>query len=103
MRLCSALAVLACAVPALAADPKPASEAVEFFEKKVRPVLAEECSSCHGPKKQSGSLRLDRKADLVKGGENGPVVVPGEPDMSPMIQAVRQAGDLKMPPKKKLS
>jgi hypothetical protein len=103
MRLCPALAVFACAVPVLAADPKPGPEAIEFFEKKVRPVLAEECYSCHGPKKQSASLRLDRKADIVKGGENGPVVIPGEPDQSPMIQAVRQAGDLKMPPKKKLS
>jgi hypothetical protein len=103
MRLCPALAVFACAVPALAADPKPAPEAVDFFEKKVRPVLAVECYSCHGPKKQSASLRLDRKTDFLKGGENGPVVVPGEPDKSPMIQAVRQAGDLKMPPKKKLS
>jgi hypothetical protein len=101
MRLCAILAVVACALPATA-DPKPAPEAVEFFEAKVRPVLAEQCYSCHGPKKQSASLRLDRKADLLKGGENGPVVVPGDPDKSPMIQAVRQAGDLKMPPKSKL-
>jgi hypothetical protein len=103
MRLCVVLVAFVCAIPALAADPKSAPEAVEFFEQKIRPVLAEECYSCHGPKKQSASLRLDRKTDFLKGGENGPVVVPGEPDKSPMIQAVRQAGDLKMPPKKKLS
>jgi hypothetical protein len=102
MRLCAILAAIACALPAVAADPKPAPEAVEFFEAKVRPILAEQCYSCHGPKKQSASLRLDRKADLLKGGDNGPVVVPGNPDKSPLVQAVRQTGDLKMPPKKTL-
>src|SRR3954447_21321654 len=102
MRLCAVLAAVACVAPALAADPKPAPEAVEFFEKKVRPVLAEQCYSCHGPKKQSASLRLDRKADLLKGGDNGPVIVPGDPDKSPLVLAVRQTGELKMPPKKVL-
>jgi hypothetical protein len=97
-----ALVAFFCAGPCLAADPKPSAEAVEFFEKKVRPVLAEQCYSCHGEKKQSASLRLDRKADFLKGGDNGPVVVPGDPDKSPMIRAVRKSGELKMPPKKTL-
>ena len=77
MRIRAILVAVVCAAPALATDPRPTAEAVEFFEKKVRPVLAEQCYSCHGPKKQSASLRLDRKADLLKGGDNGPVVVPG--------------------------
>src|SRR3954451_10431913 len=100
MRAGAILVVALGPLPALAADPKPTPEAVEFFEKKVRPVLAEQCYSCHGPKKQSASLRLDRKADLLKGGDNGPVIVPGDPDKSPLVLAVRQTGDLKMPPKK---
>jgi mono/diheme cytochrome c family protein len=103
MRLCLVLAAFVCAVPVRAGDSKPSAEAVEFFEKKVRPVLAEQCYSCHGPKKQSASLRLDRKADFLKGGDNGPVVVAGGPDKSKLIEAVRQTGDLKMPPKTKLS
>ncbi len=85
---------------ARAASPDP--QAVEFFEKRVRPVLVEKCQSCHGPKKQQGGLRLDSKAALLKGGDTGPVVQPGQPDKSLLIQAVRQAGDLKMPPKGKL-
>src|SRR5215207_8640852 len=102
MRLCAALIAVACALPAVAADPKPSPQAIDFFETKVRPVLAEQCYSCHGPKKQTASLRLDTKAGLFKGGDGGPVVVPWEPDKSPLVQAVRHQGDLKMPPKAKL-
>src|SRR5262249_33936880 len=48
------------------AEKKPGPEAVEFFEKHVRPVLAEKCASCHGPKAQRGGLRLDGRAALLK-------------------------------------
>jgi hypothetical protein len=84
------------------ADPKPAADAIEFFEKQVRPVLADHCYACHGPKKQSAGLRLDTKAAISKGSENGPVIVPGEPAKSTLVRAVRHEGDLKMPPKSKL-
>ncbi len=80
----------------------PAAESAEFFEKKVRPVLVEQCVSCHGPKKQQGGLRLDGKAAFQKGGDDGPVVIPGKPDESMLVKAVRHQGELKMPPKKKL-
>src|SRR4051812_27941435 len=76
--------------------------AVEFFEAKVRPVLAEPCQSCHGPDKQKSSLRLDSAVAVRMGGESGPVVMPGDPDKSRLIAAVNYAGDLKMPPKGKL-
>src|SRR6516162_2396334 len=85
---------------ARAAPPDP--QALEYFEKRVRPVLVEKCQSCHGPKKQQGGLRLDSRAGLLKGGDNGPVVQPGQPEKSTLIHAVRQDGDLKMPPKGKL-
>jgi hypothetical protein len=75
-----------------------ASEA-ELFEKRVRPVLVEQCVGCHGPKKQRGGLRLDSREALLRGGDNGPVVKPGDPDNSPLIQAVRRNDELKMPPK----
>ncbi|HZT79769.1 MAG TPA: c-type cytochrome domain-containing protein, partial [Gemmataceae bacterium] len=98
------LALAALGLPAAAEPAKPATpaEAAEFFEKRVRPVLVENCQACHGDKKQRGGLRLDSRAALLKGGENGPAVAPGDPGKSRLIQAVRHAGDLKMPPKKQL-
>jgi hypothetical protein len=92
--------VLACfAGPAALAE----SPQAEFFEKKVRPVLAEKCYQCHGPEKQKAGLRLDSAASVRKGGESGPSVIPGEADKSLLVKAVRQAdAELKMPPTGKL-
>jgi hypothetical protein len=81
------------------------AEGVEFFEKKVRPVLAARCYKCHstGSEKLKGGLMLDSRPALLKGGDGGPAVVPGKPDESPLIQAVRyDYDDLQMPPKQKL-
>jgi mono/diheme cytochrome c family protein len=74
----------------------------EFFETEVRPILANNCFSCHGPEKQKAKLRLDSKEALTKGSENGPVVVPGKPEVSKLIQAINYGGDPQMPPKGKL-
>ncbi|MBI1321056.1 MAG: DUF1549 domain-containing protein [Candidatus Hydrogenedens sp.] len=75
----------------------------EFFESKVRPVLAERCYSCHGAEKQKASLRLDHISVILQGGESGPVLAPGKPDESRLYQAVSYADvDLQMPPKGKL-
>src|SRR4051812_15458632 len=59
-------------------------EQIEFFEKKVRPVLAEHCYRCHSAdaKKLKGGLRLDSRGAVLQGGDTGPAVVPGEPDKS---------------------
>ncbi len=78
------------------------SRASDDFEKHVRPLLLEKCVSCHGPNKVKGGLRLDTKDGWQRGGDSGPVIVPGDPDKSLLIQAVRQTGELKMPPKEKL-
>jgi mono/diheme cytochrome c family protein len=79
------------------------AKAIEFFESKVRPILAEHCFSCHGPKKQmGGGLRVDSRASMLKGGDSGPIIVPGKPEQSPMIRAILYGGDIKMPPKTKL-
>jgi hypothetical protein len=98
------LALLVCIVanPARAADP--AAAGVAFFESKIRPVLVEQCYSCHsvGAGKSKGALQLDTKASLLKGGESGPVLVPGKPEQSLILKAIRHAGDTKMPPKNKL-
>jgi len=74
----------------------------EFFEARVRPVLADNCLECHGAEKHKGGLRLDVRDAMLKGGDTGPVVVPGKPDLSPLIAAIRYEGDVQMPPKKKL-
>jgi hypothetical protein len=80
----------------------PADEA--FFETRIRPVLAEQCWKCHGPKKTSGGLRLDSRERMMGGGENGAVIVPGQPEKSRLIAALqhRDGAELKMPPTKKL-
>jgi hypothetical protein len=70
----------------------------DFFERQVRPVLSEHCWSCHGPKKQTAGLRLDSRAGLLKGGESGPAVDAKEPGKSLILAAVRQEGELNMPP-----
>lgn len=85
----------------VADEPKPAAT-MEFFENKVRPIFATRCTSCHGAKKQESGLRLDRKAGFLKGGDGGAIVVAGAVDKSRLIQAVRHAGDLQMPPDRKL-
>ena len=72
------------------------SQSVDFFEAKVRPVLAANCYDCHA-EEQMGGLRLDSREALLKGGRSGPALVPGDPDKSLLIQAVRQTEKLKMP------
>jgi len=69
---------------------------VEFFEKRVRPVLATNCYSCHGPDKQFGGLRLDSRERVLSGGKSGPAAIPGKPDESLLVKAIRHQG-LKMP------
>jgi mono/diheme cytochrome c family protein len=69
-----------------------------FFENKIRPVLAANCLGCHsGPKAQAG-LNLETAAGLRKGGDSGAAFVAGDPEKSEIIKAIRQSGDLKMPP-----
>lgn len=100
------LALLAIAPSLLAADKTPSAADIEFFEKKVRPLLHQHCYDCHsaGAKKVEGGLLLDTAAGVLKGGRSGAVVVPGKPAESLLITAVRyQHKDLKMPPKGKLS
>src|ERR1700677_5175289 len=86
-----------------AASPAPMSpHQVEFFETKVRPIFASTCQKCHGGENHKGGLRLDSRESLLKGGESGVAVVPGNPDASPMIDAVNYRG-LEMPPTGKLN
>jgi len=68
----------------------------DFFENNIRPIFANNCSNCH-IESVSGGLKLDSREALLKGGKDGPVLVPGDPEKSLIIAAVRQTGALKMP------
>ncbi len=87
-----------------AAQSLPADQ-VDFFEKKIRPLLAQNCFECHSAeKKTKGGLRLDTRAGWAKGGDSGPALVPGDVEASRLITAVRYRDkEFQMPPKKKLS
>lgn len=76
---------------------------VHFFETSVRPVLVDHCVGCHGEEKQSGGLRLDSRAAMLKGGESGPALVPGNAMDSLIVQATRYDGDVQMPPEMPLA
>jgi mono/diheme cytochrome c family protein len=82
-----------------AAGGAPARGSQEFYTAQVTAVLQKNCVSCHGAMKAKGDLRLDSYAAIVKGGEDGAVIVNGDPDDSMLIQAVERTGDLMMPPK----
>jgi hypothetical protein len=85
--------------PAFSGEPR---QRAEFFEARVRPILVEHCTRCHGAKKQESGLRLDSREGLLKGNDAGPVVTPGHPGESPIVEAVRYGGAVKMPPAGKL-
>lgn len=74
----------------------------DLFENKIRPILVNNCAGCHG-QAALGGLNVESRAALLKGGASGPALVPGDPDKSLLIQAVRQVGDLKMPKGGKLN
>ena len=91
---------LSMSLPATAADP---NAAAELFETKIRPVLVDVCFKCHGSDKDSGNLRVDSRAALLKGGDTSPAIVPNKPAESLLLKALRHTDDdLKMPPDKRL-
>ena len=90
------IALLACGMTN-AAEPTPDTEAIKFFESKVRPVLVARCLKCHGKAQQKGQLRLDSLEAVLKGGESGEIVISGKPTESLLIEAINRTG-LEMPP-----
>jgi cytochrome c553 len=86
---------------ALADEPTP--EQIEFFEKRIRPVIVTHCSECHGEGEAKGGLRLISGEAAKRGGDSGAAIVPGKPDESLLIEAIGHRGDIKMPPKQKLA
>ena len=93
------------AADASSAPVKLSAAQIEFYEKQIQPILAENCFKCHSHQadKIKGSLVLDSREGALKGGETGPAIQPGDPEKSLLIGAVRHLDeDLQMPPKKKL-
>lgn len=74
----------------------------DFFEKKIRPVLVENCFECHSDKKQESDLRLDSRQAILKGGASGPAADPDDPESSLILEVLRYGGDVEMPPDQKL-
>ncbi len=86
-----------------AESPAVDTQAAKFFETKVRPILVARCYQCHGPQsKTEGNLRLDSRAALLKGGDIGPAIKPGDPKGSLLIDAINHGDVVQMPPKTKL-
>jgi cytochrome c553 len=105
IRSSSSIALLACTAAGVLGAAQPPAQQGEFFEKQIRPILAERCYECHSAeKKQKGGLSLDTRDATLKGGDTGPALVAGDPEKSLLIEAVRYKNhDLQMPPKKRLT
>ncbi len=92
-------------VPAILETSDLRPEETKFFETHIRPILVDHCYGCHSKEagKARGGLRLDTKIDLLSGGGTGPAILPGDPDASLLIQAIRWEDDeYAMPPRRKL-
>ncbi|MBI3879470.1 MAG: PSD1 domain-containing protein [Verrucomicrobia bacterium] len=97
------LLAAALAPAAFAAAIKLDAEQQAYFEKKIRPVLVEQCYKCHSTQPEAkikGGLNLETRETTLKGGDSGPAIVPGKPDKSALLKAMKHVDpDLAMPPK----
>ncbi len=86
----------------LAAEPAVTREAEDWFEQRVRPLLAAKCLECHGERDPEAGLSLVSRAAVLQGGDSGPAAIAGQPAKSLLIEAVRRSGRVQMPPTGKL-
>ena len=91
-----------CLITGVAVWPAVAQQGPEFFESKIRPVLAANCYGCHSAKLKVSGLDLSSAAGFSKGGERGALVDGTNPEKSPLLAAIGYTGGLKMPPAGKL-
>ncbi len=103
---CSLLFLVPCIAVCAEETSPPSPQDIEFFEKKVRPVLAARCYTCHSNRSKSvkGGLKVDSREGLIAGGDSGSAIVPGKPQESLLIAAIlyKANADFQMPPKGKL-
>lgn len=94
-----AIVSLAVSVALIALRAASADQQADFFENKIRPILAGTCFTCHNDTKSSGGLRVDGRERLMQGGDSGAAIMPGQPEESLLIRAVRRQADVSaMPP-----
>ena len=98
------IAILSCAPISVAEEPSQSDDDIQYFERKIRPILVQHCYSCHSndAKVLRGGLRLDSAASVHKGGDSGPTLVAGQPDESLLIHSIQYDRDIQMPPKGRL-
>lgn len=94
--------LLAVTARAVLAQSAAGSGDADFFETKIRPLFAEKCYACH-TEARMGGLQLDSREHFLKGGKSGPIAIPGNPDASLLVKALRYNATPKMPPTGKLS
>jgi mono/diheme cytochrome c family protein len=92
---------------AVRAQAAPGPGSVEFYQQKVKPIFDANCARCHGGLNHRGGLNMDTRAGLLKGGHDGAVLVPGNPEQSLLIKLIRHEGPandpMPMPPRGKIS
>jgi hypothetical protein len=76
---------------------------VDFFERRIRPLLIDNCHKCHSSERQESNLRLDSREAMIRGGDIGAAIVPGRPEESLLVDAVRHGEIVQMPPQRKLT
>ena len=96
-----AAACLLAAVASASAQ-EASSKDVRFFDRRVAPIFQRRCIACHNQELKDGGISFFDRASLLKGGSRGPAVVPGEPERSVLIRAIRHNSDPQMPPGPKL-
>jgi mono/diheme cytochrome c family protein len=106
-------AVCTLATPAhpVAAKSEPAPQtdpaSPEFYTQQVKPIFEANCYRCHGGENHRGGLQLNTRAEMLKGGHDGTVIVPGHPEQSLLVKLIRHEGPandpMPMPPKSKIS
>ena len=79
-----------------------ASKDALFFEQRVSPILKRRCAGCHNPQMLDGGISVSDRASLLKGGSRGPAIVPGDPERSVLVRAIRHDSEPQMPPGPKM-
>ncbi len=90
------------AITAVAYAQTPSKNDERYFDQRVAPILIKRCLGCHNQELNDGGISFLDRETLLKGGSRGPAVVPGQPEISVLIHAVRHDGEFKMPPGAKL-
>ena len=78
------------------------SKDAQFFEKRVAPILKRRCSGCHNAELKDGGISVFDRASLLNGGPRGPAVLPGDPERSVLVRAIRHDSEPQMPPGPKM-